>query len=98
MTTKSISHGPNKDWLNIAHTSEARSKIRAWFKRERREENIIEGKMELERELKRSYIRLDEEQYPDLIEKLCRGIIMMKTIYMRRSGTAGSIFKRSCQG
>lgn len=72
LTTKSISHGPNKDWLNIAHTSEARSKIRAWFKRERREENIIEGKMELERELKRSYIRLDEEQYQDLIEKLCR--------------------------
>ena len=72
LTTKSITHGPNKDWLNIAKTSEARSKIRAWFKRERREENIIEGKMELERELKRNYIRLDDDQYHELLEKLCR--------------------------
>jgi guanosine-3',5'-bis(diphosphate) 3'-pyrophosphohydrolase len=72
LTTKSITHGPNKEWLNIAHTSEARSKIRAWFKRERREENIIEGKMELEKELKRNYIHLSEEQYQELLEKLCR--------------------------
>lgn len=72
LTTKSITHGPNKTWLNIAKTSEARSKIRAWFKRERRSENIIEGKMELEKELKKNYIRLDEEQYDQLIEKLCK--------------------------
>ena len=37
-------------------TSEARSKIRAWFKKERREENIVEGKIELEKELRKNYI------------------------------------------
>ena len=72
LTTKSITHGPNKEWLSIAKTSEARSKIRAWFKKERREENIIEGKMELDKELKKNYIHLDEEGYQDLIAKLCK--------------------------
>lgn len=72
MTTKSLSHGPNREWLAIAKTSEARSKIRAWFKRERREENIIEGKLELEKELKRHYIHLEDDQYKDLIERLCK--------------------------
>ncbi len=72
LTTKSITHGPNKEWLSIAKTSEARSKIRAWFKKERREENIIEGKMELDKELKKNYIHLDEEEYQDLIAKLCK--------------------------
>ncbi len=72
LTTKSINHGPNKDWLNIAKTSEARSKIRSWFKKERREENIVEGKIELEKELKKNYIYFDEEQYKVFIEKLCK--------------------------
>ena len=57
LTTKSITHGPSRSWLQIAKTGEARSKIRQWFKRERREENIVEGKLELDRELKRNYIR-----------------------------------------
>lgn len=72
LTTKSITHGPNKDWLNIAVTSEARSKIRSWFKKERKEQNISDGKMELEKELKRNYIYLDDEQYKMLIERLCK--------------------------
>lgn len=72
LTTKSISHGPNKEWLSIAKTSEARSKIRGWFKKERREENIVEGKLELEKELKRNYIHLDEEGYRELVERLCK--------------------------
>ena len=57
ITTNSPTHEPNRDWLKIAKTSEARSKIRAWFKRERREENIEAGQQELEREFKRSNIR-----------------------------------------
>lgn len=72
LTTKSISHGPNKEWLSIAKTSEARSKIRAWFKKERREENIVEGKIELEKELRKNYIHLDDEQRQQLIERLCK--------------------------
>lgn len=72
LTTKSINHGPNKDWLNIAVTSEARSKIRSWFKKERKEENIVEGKLELEKELKKNYIHFDDEQYQEFIAKLCK--------------------------
>ena len=43
LTTKEVSHGPSRDWLKIVKTSEARNKIRQWFKKERREENIVEG-------------------------------------------------------
>ena len=44
--------GPSRDWLKIAKSSEARSKIRQWFKKERREENIINGRISFEAELK----------------------------------------------
>lgn len=53
LTTKSERHGPSRDWLNFARTSSAREKIRQWFKRERREENVARGKELLDRELKR---------------------------------------------
>ena len=51
LTSKSA-HGPSRDWLKIAKSSEARSKIRQWFKKERREENIINGRISFEAELK----------------------------------------------
>ena len=54
LTTKEAGKGPNRDWLTLVRTSEARNKIRAWFKKEKRDENIIEGKAELEREFRRS--------------------------------------------
>lgn len=54
LTTKEVGRGPNRDWLSIVRTSEARNKIRAWFKKEKRDENIVEGKAELEREFKRN--------------------------------------------
>lgn len=62
LTTSAANHGPSRDWLNIVHTSEARNKIRSWFKKERREENIQQGKAELERELSRNLIRIPEER------------------------------------
>lgn len=46
-------HGPSRDWLKICRTSRARNKINQWFKRERRDENIEEGKEMIERELRR---------------------------------------------
>ena len=64
--------GPSRDWLNIVTTSEARSKIRAWFKRERRDENIQEGKAMLEKELRREMITLTAEQFTTLVEELVR--------------------------
>lgn len=62
LTTTATDRGPSRDWINIVHTSEARNKIRGWFKRERREENIQQGREELERELARNFIRLPEER------------------------------------
>lgn len=52
VTTKG-EHGPSRDWLNIARTSHAREKIRQWFKRQERDENVAHGKEALERELRR---------------------------------------------
>ncbi len=60
-TSGSPSYGPNRNWLNIAQTTEAKSKIRSWFKKERREENIACGKEELEREFKRNGIPVEND-------------------------------------
>ena len=46
-------HGPSRDWLNICKTSQARSKINQWFKKEKRSENIERGKELIEHEIKR---------------------------------------------
>ena len=51
--TSATSKGPSRDWLNIVKTSAARSKIRAWFKKEKRGENIVEGKAMVDAEIKR---------------------------------------------
>ncbi|MBS7262306.1 MAG: bifunctional (p)ppGpp synthetase/guanosine-3',5'-bis(diphosphate) 3'-pyrophosphohydrolase [Eubacteriales bacterium] len=53
IVTSAASHGPSRDWLNIVKSSEARSKIRSWFKKELKEENIVKGKDILEKEAKR---------------------------------------------
>ncbi len=70
LTSSQPGKGPSRDWLNIVKTSSARTKIRAWFKKERREENIIEGKTELEREIKRNKMRFTDEEYEELIKTL----------------------------
>ena len=50
--TSSSSKGPSRDWLNIVKTSEARTKIRGWFKKEKRVENIVSGKAMIDAQLK----------------------------------------------
>ena len=59
MTSKSA-HGPSRDWVKIARSSNARSKIRQWFKREKRDENIVNGRQSFESELKRTGVPLKE--------------------------------------
>jgi GTP diphosphokinase / guanosine-3',5'-bis(diphosphate) 3'-diphosphatase len=54
VTTNKNSAGPSRDWLAFVRTSNARTKIRQWFKRERRDENILRGKDLLEKELRRT--------------------------------------------
>ena len=72
ITSKGPGNGPSRDWLKIVKTSEARTKIRAWFKKERREENIITGKEELEREFRRNLINVPEEDYEEFILRFAR--------------------------
>ena len=64
--------GPSRDWLNIVKTSEAKNKIRNWFKKERREENIQEGRDALEREMRRNLMTLTDEQHDIFMEALAR--------------------------
>lgn len=51
--TSKHSYGPSQDWVKLAKSSHARTKIRQWFKKERREENVVKGRELIERELKR---------------------------------------------
>ena len=70
--TSSASKGPSRDWLKIVKTSEARNKIRAWFKKEKREENIEVGKDELDRELKRYGRAYTEKQRDEIADAVGR--------------------------
>ena len=58
--TANNAHGPSRDWLNIAKSTEARGKIRQWFKREKRPENIVNGRASFEAELKHAGVALSD--------------------------------------
>ena len=76
ITSKSA-HGPSRDWMKICKSNEARNKIKQWFKKERREENIVTGRSMFESELKRTGISLaaitSEEVLPHLLKKVGSG-------------------------
>ena len=72
LTTNQVGHGPSRDWMNIAVTNSAKAKIRSWFKREKRAENIEQGKNDLERELRRNNINLTEKECEEYIDDLSR--------------------------
>lgn len=73
--TSQSAKGPSRDWLKIVQTSEARNKIRQWFKRERRSENIELGKAELYREITRM-VRTTEQQKTEIIEAVAKRVGM----------------------
>ena len=64
--------GPNRDWLKIVKTSEAKSKIRSWFKKMRKEENIVTGRDALAKELRREMITLTDEQWDTIMTDIAR--------------------------
>lgn len=70
LTTNQRGKGPSRDWLGIVKTGEARAKIRSWFKKERRDENIIQGKAEIEHEFKRNYLRFEGDAFDNFILKI----------------------------
>lgn len=74
VVTSQSAHGPSRDWVKIARSSNARSKIRQWFKRERRDENIVNGRSSFESELRRCGVTLKEltaeENLPGILKKL----------------------------
>lgn len=72
LTTKQAGHGPSRDWMNIAVTNSAKAKIRSWFKREKRAENIEQGKSDLERELRRNNITFADNEYDEYISDLAK--------------------------
>jgi len=72
MTSPPPGKGPSRDWLSIAKTSSARSKIRAWFKREMRDENIQRGRDELERELNKNRISFTDEDFGDVLQNAAK--------------------------
>ena len=76
LTSKSAK-GPSRDWLNICKSNQARTKIKQWFKKERREENVNHGRASFEAEMRRAGLPLaltiDPEVSPILLRKLAFG-------------------------
>lgn len=68
--TSNASKGPSLDWLKFVRSASARSKIRAFFKKERRDENILRGKDMLEREAKHRGFNLGEIFTPENLHQL----------------------------
>ena len=72
--TSKNAKGPSRDWLNICKSNQARTKIKQWFKKEKREENVVHGRASFEGEMRRVglplSITLDPELSPQLLKKL----------------------------
>ena len=71
ITSKS-SKGPSRDWLNICKSNQARTKIKQWFKKEKREENIVHGRSSFESEMKRESLPLSALTDPELEGQLLK--------------------------
>ena len=70
--TSSNSNGPSRDWINIVKTPNAKSRIRQWFKKERREENIQRGMEILEKEFKKYHIPLKDSNIEKYMQQMTK--------------------------
>lgn len=72
--TSSVTKGPSRDWLNIVRTSEARAKIKQWFKKETRTENISLGRSIVEGEFRKQNLKLDEQERAEVVSSVAQRI------------------------
>ena len=70
--TSSNAKGPNMDWLNVAKSNQAKSKIKQWFKKAKKEENMLKGKDLLDRELKKQGVNYADIAKGDFYERLVK--------------------------
>ena len=75
ITSKSAP-GPSRDWLKIARSGSARSKIKQWLKKERREENIVQGREMLDAEMRRHGITMAEVTEADILPGILKKLSM----------------------
>ena len=92
--TAKSARGPSRDWLNICKSNEARNKIRQWFKKERREENITTGRAAFEAELRHVKLPMSaitaEEALPHILRKVRFGSLDELYASIGYGGTAAS--------
>ena len=73
--TSKSAPGPSRDWLTVAQSGSARTKIKQWFKKERRDENIVRGRDMLADELRHNGVALedvmDEDIMAPVLKRLC---------------------------
>ena len=72
LTSNQAGRGPSRDWLSIAVTNQAKAKIRSWFKKEKRAENIESGKESLESEFKRNLMSFEDEEYEEFVADIAK--------------------------
>ncbi len=70
--TSKSAPGPSRDWLNFVKSGSARTKIKQWYKKERREENIMRGRAMLEDELRHMGVPLDEALSPEILHPVMK--------------------------
>jgi len=70
IVTSDSSKGPSRDWLDIVKSPEARNKIRQWFKKEKKEENVVYGKMSFESSLRHANIAVADAVSNDIMQRV----------------------------
>ncbi len=72
--TSNASKGPSRDWINLCASNEARNKIRQWFKKERRDENIATGRASFESEMRRNGLTVSQITEPDVLPQILKKV------------------------